>query len=153
MLEAEYDHNVSEIRREARAAVNEAYREAKSKRRKGEKAARTNAARIDEIFGDTPFESLPYEVQALILIATGEAKIYWGDKGNKRGLASELGLKGSTGDRHAYRNIWGGAKKSFDEVVHSWWESIGGYESGVDTNDLRNALISALQSVSKSRVV
>ena len=154
MLEAEYDHNVSEIRREARearAAVNEAYREAKNKRRKGEKAARTNAARIDEIFGDTPFESLPYEVQALILIATGQAKIYWGDKGNKRGLASELGLKGSTGDRHAYRNIWGGAKKSFDEVVHSWWESIGGYESGVDTNDLRNALISALQSVQSSK--
>lgn len=154
MLEAEYDHNVSTIRneaREARAVVNEAYREAKSKRRKGEKAARTNAARIDEIFGDTPFESLPYEVQALILIATGEAKIYWVDKGNKRGLASELGLKGSTGDRHAYRNIWGGAKKSFDEVVHSWWESIGGYESGVDTNDLRNALISALQSVQSSK--
>lgn len=71
MLEAEYDYNVSEIRREARAAVNE-----------------------------------------------------------------------------AYRNIWDCAKKLFDEVVHSWWESIGGYESGV-----RNALISALQSVSKSRVV
>ena len=154
MLEAEYDHNVSEIRREARearAAVNEAYREAKSKRRKGAKAARTNAARIDEIFGDTPFESLPYEVQALILIATGQAKIYWGDKGNKRGLASELGLTGSTGDRHAYRNIWGGAKKSFNEVVHDWWESLGGQERGIDDQDLRNALISALQSVQSSR--
>ena len=154
MLEAEYEHNVSTIRKEAeeaRQAVKEVYRAEKEKRRKGEKAARTNAARIDEIFGDTPFESLPYEVQALILIATGEAKIYWGDKGSKRGLASELGLKGSTGDRHAYRNIWGGAKKSFDEVVHSWWESIGGYESGVDTNDLRNALISALQSVQSSK--
>ena len=154
MLEAEHEHNISAIRkeaREARAAVNEAYREAKNKRRKGEKAARTNAARIDKIFGDTPFESLPYEVQALILIATGEAKIYWGDKGNKRGLASMLGLKGSTGDRHAYRNIWGGAKKSFNEVVHDWRESIGGQERGIDDQDLRNALISALQSVQSSR--
>ena len=154
MLEAEYDHAVVAIRREAeeaRQAVKEAYRAEKEKRRKGAKAARTNAARIDEIFGDTPFESLPYEVQALILIATGQAKIYWGDKGNKRGLASELGLTGSTGDRHAYRNIWGGAKKSFDEVVHEWWESLGGYESGVDTQNLRNALISALQSVQSSK--
>ena len=154
MLEAEYEHNISAIRkeaREARAAVNEAYREAKNKRRKGAKAARTNAARIDEIFGDTPFESLPYEVQALILIATGQAKIYWVDKGNKRGLASELDLTGSTGDRHAYRNIWGGAKKSFNEVVHDWWESLGGQERGIDDQDLRNALISALQSVHSSR--
>ena len=154
MLEAEYDHAVVAIRREAeeaRQAVKEVYRAEKEKRRKGAKAARTNAARIDEIFGDTPFESLPYEVQALILIATGEAKIYWGDRGNKRGLASELGLKGSTGDRHAYRNIWGGAKKSFDEVVHEWWESLGGHENGIDTQDLRNALISALQSVQSSK--
>ena len=154
MLEAEHDHAVVAIRKEAeeaRQAVKEVYRAEKEKRRKGAKAARTNAARIDEIFGDTPFESLPYEVQALILIATGEAKIYWGDRGNKRGLASELGLKGSTGDRHAYRNIWGGAKKSFNEVVHDWWESIGGQERGIDDQDLRNALISALQSVQSSR--
>lgn len=154
MLEAEYDHAVVSIRKEAeeaRQAVKEVYRAEKEKRRKGAKAARTNAARIDEIFGDTPFESLPYEVQALILIATGEAKIYWGDRGNKRGLASELGLTGSTGDRHAYRNIWGGAKKSFNEVVHDWWESIGGQERGIDDQDLRNALISALQSVQSSR--
>ena len=154
MLEAEYDHAVVAIRREAeeaRQAVKEVYRAEKEKRRKGAKAARTNAARIDEIFGDTPFESLPYEVQALILIATGQAKIYWGDRGNKRGLASELGLTGSTGDRHAYRNIWGGAKKSFNEVVHDWWESLGGQERGIDDQDLRNALISALQSVQSSR--
>lgn len=154
MLEAEYDHAVVAIRKEAeeaRRAVKEVYRAEKEKRRKGAKAARTNAARIDEIFGDTPFESLPYEVQALILIATGEAKIYWGDRGNKRGLASELGLTGSTGDRHAYRNIWGGAKKSFNEVVHDWWESLGGQERGIDDQDLRNALISALQSVQSSR--
>ena len=154
MLEAEYDHAVVAIRKEAeeaRQAVKEAYRAEKEKRRKGAKAARTNAARIDEIFGDTPFESLPYEVQALILIATGQAKIYWGDRGNKRGLASELGLTGSTGDRHAYRNIWGGAKKSFNEVVHDWWESLGGQERGIDDQDLRNALISALQSVQSSR--
>ena len=154
MLEAEYDHAVVSIRKEAeeaRQAVKEVYRAEKEKRRKGAKAARTNAARIDVIFGDTPFESLPYEVQALILIATGQAKIYWGDRGNKRGLASELGLTGSTGDRHAYRNIWGGAKKSFDEVVHEWWESLGGHENGIDTQDLRNALISALQSVQSSR--
>ena len=154
MLEAEYDHAVVAIRKEAeeaRQAVKEVYRAEKEKRRKGAKAARTNAARIDEIFGDTPFESLPYEVQALILIATGQAKIYWGDRGNKRGLASELGLTGSTGDRHAYRNIWGGAKKSFNEVVHDWWESIGGQERGIDDQDLRNALISALQSVQSSR--
>lgn len=154
MLEAEYDHAVVAIRKEAeeaRQAVKEVYRAEKEKRRKGAKAARTNAARIDEIFGDTPFESLPYEVQALILIATGQAKIYWGDRGNKRGLASELGLTGSTGDRHAYRNIWGGAKKSFNEVVHDWWESLGGQERGIDDQDLRNALISALQSVQSSR--
>lgn len=154
MLEAEYDHAVVAIRREAeeaRQAVKEVYRAEKEKRRKGAKAARTNAARIDVIFGDTPFESLPYEVQALILIATGEAKIYWGDRGNKRGLASELGLTGSTGDRHAYRNIWGGAKKSFNEVVHDWWESIGGQERGIDDQDLRNVLISALQSVQSSK--
>ena len=154
MLEAEYDYAVVSIRKEAeeaRQAVKEVYRAEKEKRRKSAKAARTNAARIDEIFGDTPFESLPYEVQALILIATGQAKIYWIDKGNKRGLASELGLTGSTGDRHAYRNIWGGAKKSFNEVVHDWWESLGGQERGIDDQDLRNALISALQSVQSSR--
>jgi hypothetical protein len=154
MLEAEYDHNTQVIRREAqqsRDAINARYRNEKNKRRNGHNAARTNTARIDEIFGDTPFESLPLEVQALILIATGQAKIYWGDKGAKRGLASELGLNGSIGDRHAYRNIWDGAKKSFNEVVHDWWESIGGQESGIDDNDLRNALISALQSVQSSK--
>ena len=154
MLEAEYNHNVVTIRREAneaRAAINARYREEKIKRRDGHNAAHTNAAKIDELFGDKPFESLPYEVQALILIATGQAKIYWSDRGTNRGLASELGLTGSKGDRHAYRNIWGGAKKSFNEVVHEWWESIGGQESGIDDNDLRNALISALQSVQSSK--
>ncbi len=154
MLEAEYEHNISAIRkeaREARQAIIDRYNEEKGKRKKNNKPSRTNAARIDDILGDKPFESLPYEDQALILIATGQAKIRWSDKGAQRGLASELGLKGSKGDKHAYRSIWSGATKSFNEVVHDWWESIGGQERGIDDQDLRNALIEAFQSVQNAK--
>lgn len=149
MMVYDYDKSVIDITNQAkkdRRATRAYYAEERRKRRGGNEAPRTNAAKTDKLFADTNINSLPLEVQALIFIAEGRAKIRWADKDGKRGLASELGLTNSAGDKAAMKNIWSGAEQSFDEVVHGWWESINGYERGIDTQDLRNALIDALMS-------
>ena len=149
MMAYDYDKSVIDITNQAkkdRRATRAYYAEERRKRRGGNEVPRTNAAKIDELFADTNINSLPLEVQALIFIAEGRAKIRWADKDGKRGLASELGLANSASDKAAMKSVWSGAEQSFDEVVHGWWESINGYERGIDTQDLRNALIEALMS-------
>ena len=152
MLEHDYNKRIVGIAKDAKDARNatRAYyaeeRRKPRKRRGKNDAPRTNAAKIDELFADTDINSLPLEVQALIFIAEGRAKIRWADKDGKKGLASELGLANSPSDRAALKSVWSGATQSFDEVVHGWWESINGYERGIDTQDLRNALIEAISA-------
>ena len=154
MLEDDYNKRVIAIAKEAkeaRKATRAYYAEERRKRRGANAVPRTNYAKLQELFADTDISSLPLEVQALIRIASGDAKIYWADRDGKKGLASELGLKDSATDKKAMQSIWSGATQSFDEVVHNWWESINGYERGIDTQDLRNALIDALLSFPNSR--
>ena len=143
MIEHDYNNSVVAIAKDAkdaRRATRAYYAEERRKRRGKKEAPRTNAAKIDELFADTDINSLPLEVQALIFIAEGRAKIRWADKDGKKGLASELGLANSASDKAAMKSVWTGAEQSFDEVVHGWWESINGYERGIDTQDLRNAV-------------
>ena len=77
-------------------------------------------------------------------------RIAWNDTpdGKKKGLASEIGAK--EGEKRWYAGITQGATLHFDEYVHQWWQELGGYENDIDTQDLRNALISALMEASNS---
>lgn len=123
--------------------------EERRRRSDGIASQRTNVGKVDYILGDTSRESLSYVDQALVMIAEGSVHILWGkDKNGRNGLAAELGYR--DGDKKAFRQITQGATQSFEGFVHSWWEAIGGYESGVDTQDLRNALIEALSEASKA---
>ena len=149
MIAYDYDKSVVAIAKyakDARRTTRAYYAEERRKRRGKNDAPRTNAAKIDELFADTDINSLPLEIQALIFIAEGRAKIRWADKDGKRGLASELGLANSASDKAAMKSIWTDATQSFNEVVHGWWESINGYERGIDIQDLRNALIEAISA-------
>lgn len=123
------------------------YNEANLKRNEGLGKRTTNAGRVAYILGDTTPESLSLYDQALVKIALGEVHISWDDIGNKRGLASELGLK--KGEKRSYSNITKGATMGLEEFVHGWWQEIGGYEKDIDTQDLRNALIEALGEVNR----
>ena len=117
--------------------------EEQRRRKEGIASQRTNVGKIDYILGDTPREALSYYDQALVMIAEGGVSVRWEDDSNgRRGLASELGL--SKAERRNYKGVTQGATQSVDAFVHSWWESLGGYENGIDTQDLRNALLEAL---------
>ena len=123
------------------------YNEANLKRNEGLGKRTTNAGKVAYILGDTTPESLSLYDQALVKIALDEVHISWDDIGNKRGLASELGLK--TGEKRSYSNITKGATKGLEEFVHGWWQELGGYEKDIDTQDLRNALIEVLGEVNR----
>ncbi|MBR3590535.1 MAG: hypothetical protein IKL43_05950, partial [Alistipes sp.] len=123
------------------------YNEANLKRNEGLGKRTTNAGKVAYILGDTTPESLSLYDQALVKIALGEVHISWDDIGNKRGLASELGLK--NGEKRSYSNITKGATMGLEEFVHGWWQELGGYEKDIDTQDLRNALIEALGEVNR----
>lgn len=118
------------------------YNEANRRRTEGLERRTTNAAQVAYILADIAPESLSFYDQALVKIARDEVHISWDDVGNKRGLASELGLK--KGEKRSYSNITKGATMGHEEFVHGWWQEIGGYEKDIDTQDLRNALIEAL---------
>ena len=146
-LKGKYLTRKERIRKEARqqiAVARQLYKEADIRRREGIASQRSNAGKVEYILGDTPYESLGFEDMALVAIAEGDVKIRWEDDGTRRGLASELGL--SDGERKSYRQITKGATLTFEAFVHKWWESLGGYEKGIDTQDLRNALIEALMA-------
>lgn len=154
MLEDERDIRISAIRKQAREdrkATKLYYAEERRKRLK-DNASRTRSAKIEAMLGDTPFETLPLEAQALILIAEGSVKIRWNDEGTSKGLGSELGLLHHAEEKKDYRQIWGSATMSFDAFVHQWWQSINGYERGIDVQDMRNALIDALLSCPKAKI-
>ena len=134
---------------DAKAVARLRLQEERRRRSEGIASQRTNVGKVDYILGDTPRESLDYYNQALVMIAEGGVKIMWEDgANNRRGLASELGYR--TGEKKAYKQITSGATQSLEGFVHSWWESLGGYENGIDTQDLRNALIEALQDAPKA---
>ncbi len=128
--------------------IRQRYNEDREKRTEALGNMRGASAKIDYILGDTPREALPLYDQALILLAEGEVKIRWEDDGTLKGLASELGYK--KGEKARMRNITVGATLSFEAFVHQWWQSIGGYANGIDTQDMRNALIEALQDTGGS---
>ena len=116
MMAYNYDKSVIDIAKQAksdRRTTRAYYAEERRKRRGGNEAPRTNAAKIDELFADTNINRLPLEVQALIFIAEGRAKIRWADKDGKRGLTSELGLANSANDKAAMKSIWNGAEQSY----------------------------------------
>lgn len=124
-------------------AMKARYLDEKRKRLDGIANARTNSGKVAVILGDTAVETLSLEDQALVMIAEGEVHIVWdADKNGRKGIAGELGL--SDAERTNYKSITKGATVTFEKFVHQWWESIGGYEKGIDTQDLRNALIEAL---------
>ena len=109
---------------------------------------RSNVGKVNFILGNTPRSALSFYDQALVMIAEGEVGIVWDvDKNGRKGIAAELGL--GDGEKKDYRQITKGATLSFEGFVHNWWESLGGYENGIDTQDLRNALIEALSDVSR----
>lgn len=140
-LSARHNAAKERIRRESRVlrdAVRKQYREEQVRRREGVETMRTNAAKVDYIIG-APIETLDYEAQVLAMIAMGTLSISW------ESLSKELGVK--SGDKKSYRHITNGATATLDAVVHAWWESINGYENGIDTQDLRNALIDVLMQV------
>jgi hypothetical protein len=137
-LSARHNAAKERIRRESRVlrdAVRKQYREEQVRRREGVNSRRTMAAKVDYIVG-APLETLPYEAQVHAKIAMGELSISW------ESLMKELGVR--NGDKKSYRHITKGATATLDEVVHAWWEDINGYERGIDTQDLRNALIDVL---------
>lgn len=124
-------------------AVKARYLDEKRKRLYGIANARTNSGKVAVILGDNAVETLSLEDQALVMIAEGDVHIVWdADKNGNKGIAGELGL--SNAERKNYKSITKGATVTFEKFVHQWWESIGGYEKGIDTQDMRNALIEAL---------
>lgn len=90
---------------EARKVAGQRYREEKAKRRAAVQGMRGNAAKVAYILGDNAVETLPYEIQAMVMIANG-LKVRWEDSTTpsgaiRRGLGSELGLRASKGDRRS----------------------------------------------------
>lgn len=134
------------IRKETRdiiAVTRKLYKERDAERRKTIHTLRTNAAKIDFILGDIDRESISLFDQALIAIAEGMVHIRWDSDGTHKGIAAEIGLK--DGEKKYYSSITKNATQSFEGFVHDWWESMNGYERGIDVQELRNALIDALR--------
>ena len=134
------------IRKETRdiiAVTRKLYKERDAERRKTIHTLRTNAAKIDFILGDINRESISLFDQALIAIAEGMVHIRWDSDGTHKGVAAEIGLK--DGEKKYYSSITKNATQSFEGFVHDWWESMNGYERGIDVQELRNALIDALR--------
>ena len=134
------------IRKETRdiiAVTRKLYKERDAERRKTIHLLRTNAAKIDHILGDLDRESISLFDQALIAIAEGMVHIRWDSDGTHKGIAAEIGLK--DGEKKYYSSITKNATQSFEGFVHDWWESMNGYERGIDVQELRNALIDALR--------
>lgn len=140
---SEANMRIREETDDLKKAMKARYLDEKRKRLDGIANARTNSGKVAVILGDTAVETLSLEDQALVMIAEGEVHIVWdADKNGRKGIAGELGL--SNAERANYKSITKGATVTFEKFVHQWWESIGGYEKGIDTQDMRNALIEAL---------
>jgi hypothetical protein len=107
-IERNHQTNLRKIAKdaeEARKVAGKRYREEKAKRRATVQGMRGNAAKVAYILGDNAVETLPYEVQAMVMIANG-LKVRWEDSTTlsgavRRGLGSELGLRASKGDRRS----------------------------------------------------
>lgn len=84
-------------------------------------------------------------------IVTGNVHLRWedykADAGNvEKGLGSELGLANSTADKRAYKAILDKNGMSVDSYVHSLWERMDGYSNELDDMDMKNEVLSVLQS-------
>lgn len=84
-------------------------------------------------------------------IVTGNLHLRWEDyktdAGNvEKGLASELGLTNSAADKRAYKAVLDKNGMSVDSYVHSLWERMDGYSNELDDMDMKNEVLSVLQS-------
>lgn len=84
-------------------------------------------------------------------IVTGNVHLRWedykADAGNvEKGLGSELGLANSTADKRAYKAVLDKNGMSVDSYVHSLWERMDGYSNELDDMDMKNEVLSVLQS-------
>lgn len=84
-------------------------------------------------------------------IVTGNVHLRWEDyktdAGNvEKGLGSELGLANSTADKRAYKAVLDKNGMSVDSYVHSLWERMDGYSNELDDMDMKNEVLSVLQS-------
>ena len=90
-------------------------------------------------------------------IVTGNVHLRWEDykagAGNvEKGLGSELGLANSYADKRAYKAVLDKNGISVDSYVHSLWERMDGYSNELDDMDIKNEVLSVLQSTPNGTV-
>ncbi|MDR0824949.1 MAG: hypothetical protein LBN74_07620 [Prevotella sp.] len=81
-------------------------------------------------------------------IASGAYKFRWKDEGVSNGLASELGLTGSTAERKARINLLSNKGYTPSTLSHHIWEETG---MQLNDNDIRSEVIDVLNSITSRK--